>query len=293
VSTRETQRHVAAEIATDEHVMSEALVTDGGSGAGKIRYLSSGVAFLALGTVAVGCFLPTADAGSVTWDRLHENSLRASGIAWLTVSLCVVVGAALAVSLYRGRRTLGPLVGGLLVLAEAAYLGAAELSTCPVGVAVVDGAVCQTASPGIGLFALAAGGGALAIAGPHLATLAPKPPKRLAAEHAPDRVPGQLEPDSVEPPTAIDDATLKPLQQRLRAGGGRVDHEADFKGYYMYVSETVFIASARSHDHGFELRDGEWVPFTPDTRPADLEWLVTLADAAEWKGRAAPQARPA
>jgi hypothetical protein len=259
------------------------------------RYLSAVVAFLALAAVAIACFLPTADAASVSWERLHENSLLPSGIAWLTLALCVVVGTALGVSLYRGRRTLGPLVGGLLLLAEAAYIGAAELATCPLSTAVVDSTVCETAAPGIGLFVLAAGGGVLAIAGPRLATLPPiRSPEAVAAtEDAHDRLPAQLEPYSVDPAPARQDQPLEQLQQELRASDGRVHHEAEFKGCYLYVSETVFVVSGRSHDHAFELRAGEWVPFTPDTRPADLDWILTLADAAEWTVCAETEARPA
>jgi hypothetical protein len=273
--------------------MSATLVTDGALSR-NTRSVSAVVAFLALAAVAVGCFLPTADTASVSWERLHENSLRASGIAWLTLALCVVVGAALAFSLYRGRGTWGPLVGGLLLLAQAAYIGAAELATCPVGTAVVDSAVCETASPGIGLFVLAAGGGVLAIVGPRLATLSPTPPEAVAAnEDAHDPLAAQLEPYRVDSPPAPEDDALKQLQQALRARDGRVHHEADFKGYYLYVSETVFVGSGRSHEHGFELQDGEWVPFTPDTRAADLEWILTLANAAEWNVRPAAEARPA
>jgi hypothetical protein len=275
--------------------MSAALATDGApSTRGTTRYLSAGVALLALAAVAIACFLPTADTGSVSWERLHENSLRPSGIAWLTLALCVLVGAALAVSLYRGRRTLGPLAGGLLLLAEAAYIGAAELATCPVGTAVVDGAVCETASPGIGLFVLAAGGGVLAFVGPQLASLPPIPPNEVAAgEDGHDRLSAEPAPYSLDPATARRDQALEQLQQALLSRDGHVHHEAEFKGFYLYVTETVFVATGRSHDHGFELLDGEWVPFTPDTRSVDLEWILTLVNAAEWKVRAATVARSA
>jgi hypothetical protein len=278
----------------DRPAFSAGSVTDGAPSTSGSRYLLAGVAFLGLAAVATGGFLPAADTGSVPWERLHDNSLRASGIAWLTVALCVVVGAALAVSLYRGRRTLGPLFGGLLVLAETAYIGAAELTTCPLGAAVVDGAVCETASPGIGLFVLAAGAGVLGIVGPPLAALAPIPPKPVAeTRDAEDRLPAQDAPESVDPSSARQGRLLEQFQQALLARDGRVHHEAEFKGFYLYVTETAFVATGRSHNHGFELLAGEWVPFTPDTQLADLEWILTLAEAAEWNERAELQARPA
>jgi hypothetical protein len=276
--------------------MSAALVTDAPPSTTRglglrsgTRYLSAGLAFLALASIAIGCFLPAADAGSVTSERLHGNSLRASGIAWLTVALCVVVAAALARSLYTGRRTLGPLAGGLLVMTQAAYIGAAELTTCPVGAAALDSAVCETASPGIGLSVLAAGGAALAVAGLQLARLEASRPKAVAAtEDGHDRLSAQLAAYSLHPSTALQYQTLEELQQALLGRDGHVQHEAEFKGYCLYMTETVFVASGRSHDHGFEVRDGEWVPFTPDTRPLDLEWILTLVNAAEWKSELRP-----
>jgi hypothetical protein len=255
-----------------------------------IRHASAGVAFLALAAIAIGCFLPAADDGSVTFERLRGNSLRESDIAWLTVAMCAVVALALARSLYRGERTLGPLLGGLVVMTEAVYIGAAELTTCPVGSPSVDSVGCQTAAPGIGLFVLAAGGAALAVAGLQLArSLAPGPPKAdVATEDRQDRVPAQLEPYTLHTSTALQYDTLEQLQQTLRARDGHVLHEAEFKGYYLYMTETVFVAAGRSQDHGFVVRDGEWVPFTPDTRPLDLEWILTLANAAEWEVQRAP-----
>jgi hypothetical protein len=255
-----------------------------------IRYASAGVAFLALAAIAVGCFLPAADDGSVTFERLRGNSLRETDIAWLTVPMCAVVALALARSLHRGERTLGPLLGGLVVMTEAVYIGAAELTTCPVGSPSFDGAMCQTAAPGVGLFVLAAGGSALAVAGLELArSLAPVPPEAdVATEDDRDRVPAQLEPYTLHPSSELQYETLEQLQHALRARDGHVLHEAEFKGYYLYMTETVFVAAGRSQDHGFAMRDGEWVPFTPDTRPLDLEWILTLANAAEWEVQRAP-----
>jgi hypothetical protein len=255
-----------------------------------IRYASAGVAFLALAAIAVGCFLPAADDGSVTFERLRGNSLRETDIAWLTVPMCAVVASALARSLHRGERTLGPLLAGLVVMTEAVYIGAAELTTCPVRSPSVDSAVCQTAAPGIGLFVLAAGGAALAVAGLELArSLAPVPAKAdVATEDDRDRVPAQLEPYTLHRSSGLQYDTLAQLQHALRARDGHVLHEAEFKGYYLYMTETVFVAAGRSQDHGFAVRDGEWVPFTPDTRPLDLEWILTLANAAEWEVQRAP-----
>ena len=140
-----------------------------GLGLPSARHLGYGVAFLGLGAIGVGCFLPVADEGSVDFDRIHDNSLRPSGIGWLTLLLCGMLVITLTRSLHRGGRTWGALVGGLLVLAEVVYVGAAELTTCPVGTNLVDSSVCQAASPGLGLFIIGAGGAALALAGLELA----------------------------------------------------------------------------------------------------------------------------
>ena len=134
------------------------------------RDLSFGLAFLGLAAIVVGCFLPVADAGSVDFDRIHRNTLLSSGIGWLTLLLCGVLLVTLTLSLRHGEATWGPLIGGLLVVTEAVYVGAVELTTCPAGTNFVGvGSACQAASPGLGLFMIGAGGAAMALAGLELA----------------------------------------------------------------------------------------------------------------------------
>ena len=133
------------------------------------RHLSFGLAFLGVAAIAVGCFMPVADAGSVSFSRINDNSLRLSGIGWLTLLLCGVLVITLTRSVYRGEPTWGPVIGGLLVVTEAVYVGAVELTTCPLGTNVAGISACQAASPGLGLFMVGAGGAALALAGLELA----------------------------------------------------------------------------------------------------------------------------
>jgi hypothetical protein len=259
------------------------------------RRLSTAVAFLGVAVIVFACFLPVADEGSVTFDRILGNSLRESGIAWLTLALCGLLALTLVRSLRRGERTLGPLIGGLLVMAEAVYIGAAELTTCPVGTDVVDSTACQMASPGIGLFVMEAGGAVLALAGLQLARW--REPLRartlLATEDEPDPVSARLAPYSLHPPgEAAAHQTLEDLYHALRAKDGEVRHEAEYKGYHLYITDTVFATAGRGQEHGFEASGGEWLPFTPDTSPRDLEWILTLVNAAEWRlQRASTQVR--
>jgi hypothetical protein len=174
------------------------------------RQLAYGVAFLSLGAIVVGCFLPVADEASVNFDRIDGNSLRPSGIGWLTLSLCGLMAISLIRSLYRGERTWGPLIVGFLVLAQTVYVGAAELTTCPVGANLAD--PCQTASPGLGLFMIGAGGAALALAGIELASWRPGRPRASAPvrHDIPERATTDAPPPLVleaEPLTAADVAS--------------------------------------------------------------------------------------
>jgi hypothetical protein len=164
-----------------------------------IRHWGYAVAFLSLGPIGVGCFLPAADEASVGFDRIDGNSLRPSGITWLTLALCGLLAIALTRSLHRGGRTWGPFIAGLLVLAQTVYVGAAELTTCPVGSNLAAGVTCETASPGLGLFMIAAGGAALALAGVELAPWTARSRAATPARHdEPERATTYAPPASVE-----------------------------------------------------------------------------------------------
>jgi hypothetical protein len=168
------------------------------------RQIGYGVAFLSLGTIAVGSFLPVAAEGSVGFDRIEGNSLWPSGIGLLTLALCGLLAIALTRSLHHGGRTWGPFIVGLLVLAQTVYIGASELTTCPVG-PLAAGSTCQTASPGLGLFMIAAGGAALALAGVQLAPWTVRSRAAAPARHH--------EPESATtyvPPAAIEADRLTP-----------------------------------------------------------------------------------
>ncbi len=74
------------------------------------RQIGRGIAFLSLGAVVAGCFLPVAAEGSVEFDRIEGNSLWPSGIGWLTLALCGLVAFTLLRSLHRGTPTWGALI---------------------------------------------------------------------------------------------------------------------------------------------------------------------------------------
>jgi zinc-ribbon domain len=124
--------------------------------------LGMGVALTGAGLMTVATFLPLAD--SDRFARVSENTLIQHGEAWPLLALAV----ATAVTAYRAfkskRRTWAPMIFGWGAFAVSLYLGTNDdlLTLC--GGDAWSGYDCETARPGLGVYA-AGVGGLLAVAG--------------------------------------------------------------------------------------------------------------------------------
>lgn len=97
--------------------------------------------------------------------------------------------------------------------------------------------------------------------------------------------------------------TIYELENKLRqdakdngSAGGQLWHEADIDGYHLYISDSsfgdgpYFSIQGNGVRHGFEKPMGEWLPvlhggFKPQTTMADLDWIMPLAEKANWTYR--------
>lgn len=80
------------------------------------------------------------------------------------------------------------------------------------------------------------------------------------------------------------------FQKLWRACGGPVRHETLIDGWRLVMTqaddgEVWFGGQQGEQVFGFRRRDiGKWVPILRNTKESDLEFLVELAERAEWKG---------
>lgn len=70
--------------------------------------------------------------------------------------------------------------------------------------------------------------------------------------------------------------------------GGTVWHEAYIDGWRLVMTQTdwgevLFSARKDGEFFGFESWGSKWIPFLRGTKKSDLEWLVELAERAEWR----------
>jgi hypothetical protein len=86
--------------------------------------------------------------------------------------------------------------------------------------------------------------------------------------------------------------TLDDLSSQLRARDGVLWHEATIAGYSFYFADTsfgngpIFRIIGDKFMHAFEWGPGgDWRPLTINTTTADLDWILPLAETAEWKCR--------
>lgn len=88
------------------------------------------------------------------------------------------------------------------------------------------------------------------------------------------------------------EAVFKKLQQSVlndEGFGGPVWHDAHIDGWRLVMTqgdleEVVFSAQKGDQIFGLELRDTNvWVLSFRGTKAEDLEWLVELAERAEWQ----------
>jgi len=72
---------------------------------------------------------------------------------------------------------------------------------------------------------------------------------------------------------------------------GQVWHEADIDGYHLYMADTsfgngpIFSIVGNNRYVAYERPEGEWVMYTLPTVLNDLEWIMPIAERAEWKYR--------
>jgi len=260
------------------------------------RAVQIGLATAGLAAAALGCFLPTADEASVGFAQLRDNTLVASGIGWLTLLLCGAVAADLLRSVVRREPTWAPLLGGILLVAQAVYLAFAELTTCPVG---SSGArACEEAAAGSGLMLVAAGGCALLVAGVPLAfaqrarTRAPRGRAKVAAPAAANAVSASERLPSPRTTPSASSATPEPAEPG--AGVARIlaaaEATADEIVAAAHVEAERILAEARAHapEPGIakESRRGRLLELLAVSREVEREVTAVLDELADLLGEA-------
>lgn len=129
------------------------------------------IAVVGLFAIGIGAFLPMWDTGSVSaFSRIRGNSVLQSGTGWADLVLAVIGAIAVVRAFARGSYSRAPLGFGLIAFGVALYDGVPKSSRtlCPLDATSVSSA-CEVAQPGLGIYAVGAGGIALFLAGCFLA----------------------------------------------------------------------------------------------------------------------------
>lgn len=156
------------------------------SSSGDRRTVGVLLGLVGITAIVIGVFLPIWDQGSVLFGSITGNSLLQSGDGIWGLG---IAGIALF-ELYRawkgGKGGLWMMITGAGVTVYAIWLSqnAAHMTLCPATATDLSDPACQVADPGLGLFAVGAGGVAIAVSG--LIMLAGKvgPVRVLAEEEA-------------------------------------------------------------------------------------------------------------
>jgi hypothetical protein len=129
-----------------------------------------GIALVVIGAVAmfIAIFLPYADESG--FSRIQDNSLIQNGDGWFFLGLAITCGVAVFRANSLRRRTVAPIVLGLIGIGIAIYMGTSDsaLQLCPVDSSF--GGSCETASPGTGVYVAGVGALLMLIGGWHLWT---------------------------------------------------------------------------------------------------------------------------
>lgn len=117
--------------------------------------------------ITIGVFLPLWDEGSVVFSSITGNSLLQSGDGIWGLAIAGIGLFALFRAWQGGKGGLWMLITGIAVTAYAVWLSQADtqMTLCPATATSLDDQACQVADPGLGLYAVGAGGVALAVAG--------------------------------------------------------------------------------------------------------------------------------
>jgi hypothetical protein len=104
----------------------------------------------------IAIFLPRVESTSA-FARIAQNTLIQSGGGWSFVG--IGIGTAAWFAYLSHTRAAGTLILGLIAIGVAVYYGKSHgsLTLCPIGATQVT-AACQTASPGVGIYAQASAG---------------------------------------------------------------------------------------------------------------------------------------
>jgi hypothetical protein len=134
----------------------------------------AGAALAAVGAtlMVIAVFLPRVE--SAKFGRVQENTLIQSGDGWVFIGLAVGIVAAVYAAFQRERRTWAVLTLGLIAVAIAVYDGTGdrlELRSASGGAFGLPSSATEKASPGVGIYAVGAGGLIAAIGGAWLAGL--------------------------------------------------------------------------------------------------------------------------
>jgi hypothetical protein len=152
-STRAAQRPEAAETAAEDIVPAN------------VSPVSLGLALAGALVMLIAIFLPRVESPR-SFARIADNTLIQTGGGWWFVGLAVAIGTAAWYAYRSNSRAAGTLVLGVIAIGVAVYYGKSHgsLTLCPIG-ATEETAACETASPGVGIYAAGVGGLLAAIGG--------------------------------------------------------------------------------------------------------------------------------
>lgn len=128
----------------------------------EVTPVSLAIAMVGAVLMLIAIFLPRVESNE--FGRVAQNTLIQAGDGWLFIGLALGVAGWSWRAYHRRRRTLGPVVLGLVAIGVAIYDGTnrEQLRLCSLNAAFSND--CSQASPSVGIYA-AGVGGALAVIG--------------------------------------------------------------------------------------------------------------------------------
>jgi hypothetical protein len=127
--------------------------------------VSLGLALVGALIMLIAIFLPRVESKGV-FTTVADNTLIQSGGGWWFVGIALAVASSGWYAYRSAKRAGGTMVLGLIAIGVAVYYGKSHgsLTLCPIGATEFSDA-CETASPGVGLYAAGVGGLLAAIGG--------------------------------------------------------------------------------------------------------------------------------
>jgi hypothetical protein len=153
LSQRAAQRPEAAEPAAEDIVPAN------------VSPVSLGLALAGALVMLIAIFLPRVESPR-SFARIADNTLIQAGGGWWFVGLAGAIGTVAWYAYRSNSRAAGTLVLGVIAIGVAVYYGKSHgsLTLCPIGATEIT-AACETASPGVGIYAAGVGGLLAAIGG--------------------------------------------------------------------------------------------------------------------------------